>query len=74
VVAAALALLDGDRTVDVALLPAPPDEGAYQDAGAYKVEGLALCEAGDRGARVIAVVDADDPGAASVRLDLRLRW
>ena len=67
VVGAALALLDGERVHDVAPLPAG-------GSGAYKVEGLAVREVTAAGARLVAVVDADDPDAASVRLDLTLRW
>jgi hypothetical protein len=68
VVGAALGLLDGDRVVDVAALPGPGG------GTAYKVEGLAVREVTGSGARVLAVVDADDPGAASLRLDLLLHW
>jgi hypothetical protein len=67
VVGAALALLDGDRVTDVAPLP-------ESGSGAYKVEGLAVREVTGDGVRLLAVVDADDPDAASVRLDLTLRW
>ncbi len=67
VVGAALALLDGDRVIDVAPLPESGN-------GAYKVEGLALRAATGDGVRLLAVVDADDPDAASVRLDLAVRW
>jgi hypothetical protein len=56
VVASALVLLDGDRVVARAELP-----------GAPKVEGLAL--AGDV---VVAVVDDDDPGTASLLVELRV--
>ena len=67
VVGAALALLDGERVTDVAPLPAG-------GSGAYKVEGLAVREVTGAGVRLVAVVDADDPDAALVRLDLSLRW
>jgi hypothetical protein len=67
VVGAALALLDGARVVDVAPLPGP-------DSGAHKVEGLAVRSVTGDGVRVLAVVDADDTEAASLRLDLVLRW
>jgi hypothetical protein len=67
VVGAALALLDDDRVLATAALPAPP-------AGAYKVEGLAVVEATADGLRLLAVTDADDPAAASQQLALRVRW
>ena len=67
VVGAALALLDGDQVTDVAPLP-------ESGSGAYKVEGLAVRDVTGDGVRLLAVVDADDPDAASVRLDLTLRW
>ena len=56
VVATGLALLDGPRLVDLALLPEP-----------HKVEGLAV--AGDD---LVAVVDDDDPHRPSTWLRLRL--
>ncbi|MCU7726233.1 hypothetical protein ODJ79_21100 [Actinoplanes sp. KI2] len=61
VVAAALALLDDFGVRAIAELP-----------GAPKVEGLALIESAGDGARVMAVVDADDPAAPSERLTLRV--
>jgi hypothetical protein len=67
VVGAAIALLDGDEVVDVAPLRAP-------DGAPVKVEGLALREADERGARLLAVVDADDPTAPSALLAVRVRW
>lgn len=59
VVGAALALLDGERVLDVVELP-----------DTAKVEGLAL--RGVRGGEVslLGVVDADDPSLASVALEL----
>lgn len=63
VVAAALALLDDDRVLEVAALAEP-----------HKVEGLALRELTAAGVRLVAVVDADDPSAASERLDLHVTW
>ena len=63
----AVALPDGERVADVAPLP-------ESGSGAYKVEGLAVREVTGDGVRLLAVVDADDPDAASVRLDLKLRW
>ena len=67
VVAAALALLDGDRVLGVAEIPRV--EGVVQ-----KVEGLGVLELLDDGARLLAVVDADDPLAPSVELALRVDW
>ena len=67
VVGAALTLLDGDAVLDLA--PMPEVEGVVQ-----KVEGLGVLELLDDGARLVAVVDADDPSAPSSELLLRLRW
>lgn len=67
VVGAALALLDDERVLAVAAVP----DGA---AGPYKIEGLAIRGLGPGGVSLIAVVDADDPLAASSRLDLRVSW
>ncbi len=67
VVGAALALLDGDAVVD--LVGLPEVEGVVQ-----KVEGLGVVELLDDGARLLAVVDADDPTAPSAELELRLTW
>jgi hypothetical protein len=64
VVGAAVALLGDDRVLGVAAVPGGP----------YKIEGLAVRAAGPREALLIAVVDADDPVAASRRLDLRVSW
>lgn len=64
VVGAALALLDDERVLAVAPIPGGP----------HKVEGLALRRVGQREVAVFAVVDADDPVAASRRLDLRVTW
>lgn len=68
VVGAALAVLDGDRVLAVAALP------VAAGGDAYKVEGLAVREITGDGVRLVAVVDADDPDAASTELLLRLRW
>jgi hypothetical protein len=68
VVGSALALLDDEGVRAVAALPVP------DDGGPYKVEGLAVHETTGDGARLLAVVDADDPDAASTELILRLRW
>jgi len=65
VVATALALLDGGQVLAVAAVP-------EVDGRVQKVEGLALRESGDGAARLLAVVDADDPGSPSVELDLRV--
>ena len=67
VVGAALTLLDGDAVVD--LVGLPEVGGVVQ-----KVEGLGVVELLDDGARLLAVVDADDPLAASSELVLRLTW
>ena len=67
VVGAALALLDDDRVLAVAAVPDGP-------SGPYKIEGLAVRGPVPGGVSLIAVVDADDPLAASSRLDLRVSW
>jgi hypothetical protein len=63
--AAALVLLDGDgdRVEAVAALPR-----------LEKVEGLALHGTDGHGARLLAVVDADDPDVPSKLLRLRVHW
>ncbi|MGK5113869.1 MULTISPECIES: DUF6910 family protein [unclassified Geodermatophilus] len=66
VVATALALVDGEEVLDVA--PIPEVEGRV-----LKVEGLALRAVEDGEVHLLAVVDADDPAAASVELALRAR-
>ncbi|GAB4081938.1 hypothetical protein GCU67_08920 [Modestobacter muralis] len=66
VVAAALVLVDGTTVQAVAPLP--------EVAGrVLKVEGLALRSSDDREARLLAVVDADDPAAPSVLLELTVQ-
>ena len=67
VVAAALALLDGERVLEV--LPLPDVDGRVA-----KVEGLALLEEPSGGVRLIAVVDDDDTQAPSAELVLRVDW
>ncbi len=67
VVGAAVALLDDGAVLAVAELPAPA-------GGVLKVEGLAVRSATDDGARLLAVVDADDPRVPSQELELSLRW
>ncbi len=67
VVAAALALLDGDRVDAVAALPQRGD-------AAQKIEGLALHHVDGGGVGLLAVVDADDPYIASTILHLRVHW
>jgi hypothetical protein len=64
VVGAAIALLDDERVLAVAPVPGGP----------YKIEGLAVRGVEPAAASLIAVVDADDPSAASSRLDLRVSW
>ncbi|SEP05902.1 hypothetical protein SAMN05660991_03047 [Trujillonella endophytica] len=65
VVATALALLDGDRVLDV--VPLPRAGGRV-----HKVEGLALRSVAAGEARLVAVVDGDDPAVPSTELDLRV--
>ncbi len=65
VVGAALGLLDDERVVGVAALPDGED-------GPYKVEGLAVRQAGPDEVWLIAVVDADNPRLASSELDLHV--
>jgi hypothetical protein len=66
VVATALALLDGEEVVDVAPIP-------RVDGRVHKIEGLALRGFRDAHVHLLAVVDADDPSAPSVEIDLRIR-
>ena len=65
VVATALALVDGDRVLDVAPLPTPGGR-------VHKVEGLALREVDGDVIGLLAVVDDDDPAVASTTLGLRV--
>ncbi|GAB3258961.1 DUF6910 family protein [Nocardioides dilutus] len=67
VLGSALALLDGDVTVTTVSLPEP-------DGRIAKVEGLAVLEWDERGGRLLATVDADDPEVPSsvLTLDVRL--
>ncbi|BBH69501.1 hypothetical protein ACTI_61860 [Actinoplanes sp. OR16] len=67
VVASALALLDDGGVLAVAEIPATP-------AGPWKVEGLAIAGQTTTGVRLVAVVDADDPSAASSCLTLHVLW
>lgn len=67
VVASALVLLEDDRVVGKVALPLL--EGAVA-----KVEGLALVDADPGGARLLAVVDEDDPDRPSAELVLSVRW
>jgi hypothetical protein len=64
VVGAAFALLDDRTVLAIAALPGET----------YKVEGLTVKETTTDGLRLLAVVDADDPGVASQQLALTLRW
>ena len=66
VVGSALALLEDGVVGALAHLP-------RVDGKVAKVEGLTLLHAGRGVASVLAVVDADDPDAPSVALELRLR-
>ena len=63
VVASALALLDGERLVDMAELP-------LLDGEVAKLEGLALVRHRDDVLDLVAVVDADDPAVPSLLLEL----
>jgi hypothetical protein len=63
VVGSALALLDGDRVVEVVELP-------RLDGQVAKVEGLALVGRQDDRIDLVAVVDADDPAVPSLLLEL----
>jgi hypothetical protein len=63
VVGSALALLDGDRLLEVAELP-------LLDGAVAKVEGLALVEHRGDAVDLVAVVDADDPAVPSLLLEL----
>jgi hypothetical protein len=67
VVAAALALLDGERVEAVAALP-------RGGGPVHKIEGLAVHSVEPGGVRLLAVVDADDPDTPSTLLHLRVRW
>ena len=67
VVGAVLALLEGTTVVAKAAVP-------LIDGRVQKVEGLAVIDSGLRHARVLAVVDDDDPELASVEHCLRLSW
>ena len=66
VVATALALVDGDRVLDVAPLPTPGGR-------VHKVEGLALRGVDGEEVRLLAVVDDDAPAVPSTVLELRVR-
>jgi hypothetical protein len=66
VVGSALALLDGERLVDLAELPLL--EGAVA-----KVEGLAVVGQRDDVLDLVAVVDDDDPSVPSLLLELEVR-
>lgn len=62
----ALALLDDDEVVALTRLP--------ERFRGCKIEGLGLVEADDEGARLIAVVDQDDPEVPSLAMRLRVAW
>ncbi|WP_029431427.1 hypothetical protein [Blastococcus sp. URHD0036] len=66
VVATALALVDGDRLLDVTPLPTPGGR-------VHKVEGLALRGVDGEVVTLLAVVDDDDPALPSTLLELRVR-
>jgi uncharacterized protein DUF6910 len=63
VVGSALALLDGDRVVDLGELP-------LLDGAIAKVEGLGLAAERDGVIELVAVVDADDPLVPSALIEL----
>jgi hypothetical protein len=65
VVATALALLDGETVLAMAPIP---EVGGH----VHKVEGLALREVRNGEVHLLAVVDDDDPSAASAEIDLRV--
>jgi hypothetical protein len=65
VVGSAIALLDGDRVLDVGELP-------LLDGEVVKVEGLALAGQRDDVLDLVAVVDADDPEVPSLLIELEL--
>lgn len=67
VVASALALLEDDIVRDVVRLP-------EVHGRVVKVEGLGLLRADGRGARLLAVVDEDDPHVPSAELVLQVGW
>ena len=64
VVATALALLDGEKVLDVAPIP-------EVDGHVHKIEGLALREVRGDEVHMLAVVDDDHPDTASAEIDLR---
>ncbi|MGY1742714.1 MULTISPECIES: DUF6910 family protein [unclassified Blastococcus] len=66
VVATALALVDGERVLEVA--PLPPADGRV-----HKLEGLALRAVQGDEVHLVAVVDDDDPARPSTELGLRVR-
>ena len=65
VVGSALALLDGERLLDLAELP-------LLDGAVARVEGLALVAQRDDVLDLVAVVDADDPEVPSLLLELEV--
>ena len=66
VTATALARIRGDRVVEVVPLPT-------LDGHVLKVEGLMVLDADDRTTTLFAVIDVDDPDAASWSTTLRVR-
>jgi len=66
VVGSALVLLDGEQVVDRVELP-------RLDGAVAKVEGLAVAGRRDEVLDLVAVVDADDPTAPSLLLELVVR-
>lgn len=66
VVGSALGVVDDDEVVGTASIP------TAEDGTPYKVEGLAIREATDGRIDLLAVVDADDPHAPSLALELTI--
>lgn len=62
-----LVLLEDDEVLSAAELP--PGDGAVP-----RVEGLGVLGLDEAGARLLAVVDAEDPAVPSLELTLRVRW
>lgn len=65
IVGSAIAILDGADVVTIGLIG---------DGPVLKLEGIAVVSAGGAGARLVGVVDQDDPSVPSLALDLELAW
>jgi hypothetical protein len=75
-----VALAVDDRPV-AGSAPGPLDDGVLATvalpgsaSGAYRMQGLAVCETTPDGLRLLAVTDSDDPTAGAQRLALSLTW